>query len=128
METLEAHKGSAANNELEITVRDEPSVPGGACHKYRINLPHILEGPYPEGPRAFELHFQDGPIPEAGVNGITEEALLAILIHRLEGHQSGKFKCDANANALERARLALASLHGRTLDRRNRGVESTHEV
>ena len=128
MRTLEAHKGSSANNELEITVRDEPG-PGGACHEYRINLPpQSLDGPYQEGPRHFELHFQNGPIGEVGVNGLTEEALLAILIDRLEGHQSGKFACGANTIALGHVRSALWSLHGRTRDRQELGIEGTHEV
>ncbi len=124
MRIFEGHKGSSANDEIELAAIDEPG-PGGACHHYRAVYPRISPG---EKATVVDFNFQNGPIPEVGVNGITEEVLLAILIDRLEGHQSGKFKCGSNTIALNHLQSALGSLHGRTQDRQDRGVEGTHEV
>ena len=45
----------------------------------------------PNGGFCFEIRFQNGPIAEAGVNGLTHEALLAVLEDRLVGFQSGPY-------------------------------------
>ena len=44
----------------------------------------ISANPENQNAKDFEIsiHFQDGPIPEHGVNGVTSEALLKVLIHR----------------------------------------------
>ncbi len=78
--------------------------------------------------RSTAILFQNGPINEAGVNGITHEALLAILIDRLRGFQAGPFKSKANACALTHMEEALMWLNQRTLERMRRGVEGTHKV
>lgn len=59
--------------------------------------------------------------------GVTNEALLAVVIDRLEGFQSGPFACDENQTALDHARDSLAALHSRTRERFARGVENKHE-
>ena len=77
MRTLNEHQINPANDALVVTVIDEPGH-GGANHAYDI-----------EGGEAVPtyLRFQNGPISEDGngVNGITHEALLAVLIDRLRG-------------------------------------------
>ena len=60
-------------------------------------------------------------------DGVTNEVLLAIVIDRLEGFQAGPFACEENQNALDAARLSLETLHSRTRERLNRGVENKHE-
>jgi hypothetical protein len=60
-------------------------------------------------------------------NGVTNEVLLAVCIDRLEGFQSGPFACEENATALTLCRGALHTLHERTKERNNRGVENKHE-
>lgn len=69
--------------------------------------------------------FQKGPVAEAGCNGWTVEALLAVAYDRLEEFQAGKLACPENAVAMNLIRGALGALHSRTLSRRNRGVEGT---
>jgi hypothetical protein len=118
MRTLEGHKVNPANDQLTVTVRDEAGA-GNACHEYQIKLP--------DG-SGVRLAFQNGPIAEAGVNGITHEALLAILIDRLEGFQSGPFANDYNASALAHLQSAQGCLIERTRERMSRGVEETHTV
>jgi hypothetical protein len=71
------------------------------------------------------IAFQNGPIKEFGSNGLTQEALFAIIIDRLEGFQTGKFSCRENAVALTHTDTALLWLKKRTFDRLARSVEGT---
>lgn len=122
---LTGHKVNPANDQLRIVVLDEPGQ-GGACHKYEIGFG---TGPDDMGPgNPCLLFFQNGPIGEVGVNGITHEALLAILIDRLEGFQQGPFAGRENALALTKLQEAQHWLHHRTQSRMARGVEGTHTV
>lgn len=68
------------------------------------------------------ISFQRGPVKEVGVNGITSEALLAILIHRANV-LNGKFPCRENALAITNMEQALMWFEKRTRDRMQRGVE-----
>lgn len=115
--------GDSVNHQLMVQVVDGPG-PSGASHEYQI------KGPVPDVGRKhiiYRLSFQNGPIKEAGVNGITHEALLAILIDRLRGFQEGKFRCRENAIALTHLEEGLMWLQRRTVERIRRGVEGTHE-
>ena len=107
---------SDPNQQLAITVHDEPGE-GGACHRYEISYPghgHLIS-------------FQNGPIKRNGVNGVTQEALLAIVIDRLRSFQSGPFSCMDNAIALTHCEEALMWLQQRTRERIKRGVEGTNQ-
>lgn len=70
--------------------------------------------------------FQNGAIPEVGPNGVTHEALLAVVIDRLRSFQAGPFACRQNALALTKLEEGLMWLHARTHERINRNVEGTH--
>lgn len=74
-----------------------------------------------------DIEFQHGPVKEVGINGITNEVLIEIVLDRLAGFQSGKFACLANANAIHCFREGLGHLMGRTADRIARGVEGTNQ-
>ncbi len=119
MRTLTAHKVNGLNEDLDINVLDEPGQ-GGACHEYSVTAAGSLKIQY-----CF-IKFQNGPIKEFGVNGISQEALLAILIDRLQGFQSGEYKTRENAIALTHLEEAVMWLHKRTRDRLARGVEGTN--
>jgi hypothetical protein len=132
---LADHIVNPANDKLKITVEDAPGA-GGAHHFYVIsgfdprNNPSaegIAFSGEDEGPNVFPFLFQNGPINEVGVNGITHEALLVILIDRLRCFQSGPYNCFENACALTHLEAAQASLHSRTRARMDRGVEGTHQ-
>lgn len=125
MRTLNDHivEGDSANHQVKIIVSDEPGA-GGANHAYAIAWP----GSVPDGPDdACYVNFQNGPIKEFGVNGVTQEALLAIVIDRLRSFQSGPFSCRENAIALTHCEEALMWLQVRTRKRIARGVEGTHQ-
>lgn len=125
MRELTSHKVNGLNEVLRIEVCDEPGH-GGASHEYLI----LSDEPRPvELPHAVEcvIKFQNGPINEVGVNGISNEALLAIVEDRLLGFQSGQYACRENAIALTKLQEAMMWLQKRTRDRMARGVEGTSE-
>ncbi len=137
MRTITDHKLNGLNDALEITVLDEPGQ-GGANHHYRIEG-HALDlnpsagagldsNGNPKGTlvRPGDIFFQNGPIKEAGVNGISGEALLAIVIDRLRSFQAGPYACRDNAVALTHVEEAIMWLQKRTRDRLARGVEGTN--
>lgn len=125
MRTINEHKVNPANDLLDIKVIDEPGA-GGANHEYQVStsVPPAT-GP---GMKALHISFQNGPIAEKGVNGVTQEVLLAIVIDRLRAFQAGKFACRENALALTKIEEAQHWLLHRTRARMDRGVEGTHAV
>lgn len=121
---LTSHKVNVLNDALRIVVLDEHG-PGNACHRYEIGWgggPDDMSDANPT-----YIAFQNGPVSEAGVNGISIEALLAIVEDRLDCFQSGPFACRENAGALSKVRDAMIWLQKRTLDRISRGVEGTSQ-
>ena len=103
---IKTHETNRANKHLVIRVEDEPGA-GGACHDYAI------AGPNPAF--SVSLQFHNGPLDETGIpNGITHEALLAILIDRLQGFSTGPFTSRENALALTKLQEAFMWLQART--------------
>ena len=68
------------------------------------------------------IEFQNGPIPTNGTNGLTNEALLAILIHRTET-LNAQYPCAENEAAIEFMNKARDAFEARTANRKARGVE-----
>lgn len=113
--------GDAMKHLVKIEVLDEPGA-GGAHHLYRIS--------YTDKDGVEQQHmvsFQNGPIKEAGINGVPGEAHMAIEIDRLRCFQAGPYACRENAIALTHLEEALMWLQRRTIARIKRGVEGTHE-
>lgn len=128
MREITSHKVNPANDVIKITVTDEPGA-GGANHRYVMsgfdtatNVSAAF-GDF-EG-RGVTILFQNGPIAEHGVNGVTQEVLLAIIIDRLQSFQKGPFASRENALALTKLEEAKHWLFARTLERMQRGVEGT---
>lgn len=125
MRKITDHKLNGLNDALVVNVLDEPGQ-GNACHVYEIyadeSLVELKDGVTVHS----TINFQNGPIKEVGVNGISQEVLLAIVIDRLRGFQSGQFACRENAIALVKCEEALMWLQKRTRDRLSRGVEGTN--
>lgn len=113
------HEINEFNQHLEIRA-DEPG-PGNASHEYTVQLKNQQGGVS----GAQHIRFQEGPVSEHGVNGVSNEALLAIVADRLRGFQSGQYSCRENALALTKIEEALHWLHQRTKERVKRGVEGT---
>lgn len=131
---IKSHKQNQANEALNIAVIDKAGS-GNASHHYHItgynsktnsSCPFIAR--YGRPAEHSTILFQNGPIQEVGVNGITHEALIAVVIDRLECFQSGPYSNEYNQEALESLRDALAALQTRTAIRTARGVEGTHTI
>lgn len=121
--TTHVVEGGDHSEALKILALDEPG-PGGAHHLYQIGgiAPGTTLASFVQ-----EIEFQKGGMAEAGVNGISNEALLAIVQDRLECFQAGPFACSENRAALEWVENAMACLKGRTASRILRGVEGKSE-
>ena len=133
MRTITDHIINPANDQITITVTDEPGA-GGANHLYMLegfNTGSNPSCPFTDRHGSPATHatvlFQNGPINEVGVNGITQEALLAIVADRLRSFQSGPFSCRENAIALTKIEEAMHWLQQRTIARMRRGVEGTNQ-
>jgi len=111
------HKVNAVNDGLTITAADERG-PGNANHQYDITSEHVR----------CRIQFQSGTLMENGINGVTHEALLAILRDRLEGFQSGPYACEPSKQALDAVNAATAALKRRTEERAARRVEGTMTI
>lgn len=138
--TITDHKVNGLNEAITITVSDQPG-PGGANHAYDV-IGHGKEIGGIKVPFGVNIRFQNGPVstPET-MNGITNEALVAVVIDRMRGFQfqrkedgtfdeskRGTYACKENACALTHLEEALMWLQKRTRDRMARGVEGTIKV
>jgi hypothetical protein len=132
MRSIDSHRVNPANDSLMIGVMDAPGA-GGANHLYMVegfdtstNPSDPFTARHGQPARHATILFQNGPIAEFGVNGITQEVLIAILIDRLQAFQAGPFANDYNAAALAHLQSAQGALFDRTRNRMTRGVEGTH--
>lgn len=71
-----------------------------------IGMPYII------------IKFQAGPLPQ-GVNGCSIEDVIDVLVTRLEGFQTGAFRCRENALAITKLEEAKQWLLYRTSKRQN---------
>lgn len=117
---ITSHKLNGLNEVLRVTAVDEPGS-GGANHIYDVT-------PTVGNAMGLRIEFQNGPLNETPPNGLSNEALLAVVIDRLQGFQSGEYKCRENAIALTHLEDAMHWLQHRTRARLARGVEGTSKV
>lgn len=113
MRELTDFEVEGAETGTQIRVVDEPGA-GGANHEYEVA--------YGNGGRC-RISFQNGPVKEFGVNGVTQEQLLAIVADRLASFQAGPYPSIDNDGALTHVRASIDLLHRRTRARVARGVE-----
>lgn len=123
---LSSHRVNDCNEAIKVEAIDGPG-PGGANHIYNITIPgwETTSGDTGRGPIVIGLPFQNGAIKEVGTNGVTHEAVLAVLEDRLFGFQSGPYANNLNAAALYHIQAAQRCLKMRTKGRVDAGVEGT---
>lgn len=124
MRQISGHEGSTLNSDISITADDRDD--NGGAHSYQIQFPEAHDSEELGG--IIDIKFQQGPLQETGYNGITDEALIAIVIDRLEGFNTGPFRNRYNSLAITKLEEGLMWLNKRTTDRQNRGVEGTHKI
>lgn len=134
MRMINDHVVNPANDQIKISVADQPGA-GGAHHRYELSGFDTDTNASAEDAWGFKhsfsrqvILFQNGPIAEVGVNGITQEVLLAIVADRLRSFQAGPYACRENALALTKIEEAQHWLQQRTIERMRRGVEGTHQL
>lgn len=111
------HDGHGLNESIEIKT-DEPNS-SGAAHKYECWIGNTRVG---------VVQFQEGPRNvEGSIPGMTEAALLAILIDRLRGFQTGPYSCRENAIQLTKLEETLHWTKARADERARRGVLGKNE-
>lgn len=125
MRSIVEHRVNPANATLRITATDEPG-PGGASHRYEITglctdtnaaaTPTDLSDSH-------TILFQNGPVGTLGVNGLTHEALLAIVADRLRSLQGAAAASVVDACALTHVEQALRFLQMRANERMRRCAE-----
>ncbi len=121
--TLHHVEGAPATR---VFVLDEPDEnAGGMCHQYEVVINPSPDIGLPR--ESVFVQFQHGPIKEVGRNGLTNEALLAIVIDRLECAQDGPFACGENETALAHVNAALLQLQSRTKRRIAARAEGTNQ-
>ena len=81
---------------------------------------------YNEAMEEFAIKFQDGLLKD-GRHGLTIEEAIAEVAKRIWLYNS-KVPCKENEQAIVALNDALYYLEQRTKDRKERGVEGTHEV
>lgn len=75
-----------------------------------------------------QIYFQEGPIKENGVNGVSNEDLILMVINRLESFQESEYVCEENAEAITHLMEAIESLRARTNKRIAEGIEGTSAI
>lgn len=120
MRRLELHKTNVVNEKIDVVCDDRDPENGNASHVYYVDCDGSENGS--------TITFQHGPVKENGINGLTNEVLLAIVADRLDGFQSSRFACAENERARMHVLGALDALKSRTANRVARGVEGTQVV
>lgn len=92
---------------------------------------YLLEGFLTQGwggtkpQRGLLVQFQDGPVKEVGLTGVTIEALLAVCGHRLRKVNVDALECEENDLAIKHLDSALELLKARTVRRMQSGTLGT---
>jgi hypothetical protein len=103
-----------------IEATDNPEF--NANHSYKVTVTNDETG---ETTNETTINFQKGPVTETGSNGIQHDALIAILIDRLNSFQDSPFASRENALTLTKIQEAQMWSEARTKDRLQRNVEGT---
>lgn len=132
MKNITLHQVPEEGTSALVVIAADPPGPGNAHHRYEVMGMDFTTNPSrlasdPVSDRAVVL-FQQGSPQEVGVNGVTNEILVAMVIDRLRSFQAGPYACGSNGRAVQHLEYALDELKSRTRDRISRSVEGTYDV
>jgi hypothetical protein len=121
------HKNNRFNRLCVEAFTTDYSGTDGANHAYRIEVYNRYA---PEGSAqdlgmvaSCDLQFQNGGLKEVGANGITDQALLAVVLDRMRGFNDGPYRCRENSIIITKLEEALMWMEKRANDRARRNVE-----
>lgn len=115
---MEVRNGKFTQNYTKVYCEDN----------WNYNAPHHFTVSSVEGKVLDEIHFQEGPIKEVGINGLNNEDLLLMVVTRLEAFQNSDYRCEENQEAIDAIYEAVDALRRRTNKRVDRGVEGTSQI
>lgn len=127
--------GLGLNDLLSIYADDRDPECGNASHLYQVTM-DVTHTDYAiqsgctglARRQVAEVRFQHGARDEAGsLPGMTDDALLAILLDRYRGFQSGRFACRENALVITKLEEAHHWMQTRARARRRQGVLGKNE-
>lgn len=122
MREIHTHKTSDfARDHFDVIAVDELGS-GGAHHEYLIRTKDKAGATVAE----LTLKYQHGPIAN-GVNGILDEALLAVVADRLKAFSEGEFRSRETSLAYTNVQQALLWMQERQRERASRGVQGKLE-
>ncbi len=122
------HKNNKFNREcIEVKTADLRAN-DNAHHKYTIEvLPNWTNSPDEKNGgspvEVCQLNFQNGGLKEVGPNGITDQALIAVVLDRLRSFNDGPYRCRENSVIITKLEEAMMWMEKRGNDRARRGVE-----
>ncbi len=120
------HDGLGLNDRIIIKADKRDAENGGASHEYACSM-DVENNGYIRS--LAHIQFQHGPrLEKDSTPGVTDAALLAILIDRYEGFQAGPFACVENDAALKLMQAALSSMRNRANKRAVQGVLGKNEA
>ena len=100
------------------------ATPDGNCYTIHAEGEAASDGVLVGYAVEYTLRFHTGD-PREGINGVTNEALLAVVLDRLRHSQATGLACEQNEQALLNLEEALAWLGARSEERAEREVEGT---
>lgn len=115
---MEVRNGKFTQNYTKVYCEDD----------WNYNAPHHFMVSSVEGDVLDEVHFQEGPIKEVGINGLNNEDLLLMVVTRLEAFQNSDYRCEENQEAIDAIYEAVDALRRRTNKRVDRGAEGTSQI
>ena len=122
---LTDHKTNKFNREcVNVSAIDKKSS-DNANHRYEISVWKNAEtsDQNDELVEVCNLNFQNGGLKEVGANGITDQALIAVVLDRVRGFNGGQFRCRENSMIITKLEEAMLWMEKRSNDRARRGVE-----
>ncbi len=127
MREIKTHRNnipSSAQESVTVVAVDDKDPKDGASHEYKLEV-----DPSPSRGPVGWLGFKHGPSgdPESRP-GVTDAAVLAVLIDRYTGFQEGPFRCRENAIVLTHLEEAMHWIHHRERNRAERGVLGTRSA
>lgn len=124
------HKVNRFNREHVIVRTADERASDNAHHKYEILVVNEAQSSN-ETSQIVEdcrLIFQNGGLKEVGANGITDQALIAVVLDRIRSFNDGQFRCRENSIVITKLEEALLWLEKRGNDRARRGVEGERKT
>lgn len=113
--------GLITQNYTKIICEDEKEQKFNAPHHFKIinvNNDEVVT----------EINMQEGPIKENGINGASNEDLIAIVIHRLNKFQDSPYNSEFNELAIDAFEKGLGHLRDRTNKRVAENKEGTSQI